>query len=171
MATTFELIKGETLTGSQASYTFSAIPSTYTDLCLKASARADSSYPQNAWAIKLNGLGTSIYSYTTLRGDGASATSSRNSTTEGWLDQLPAATATSNTFSNSELYIPNYTGSAQKPLSVFNAQENNSSTAYLSAIANLVNLTSAVTSITVYPLFSAQFVTGSSFYLYGIKNS
>ena len=41
MPNTYELIKGETLTGSAASYTFSAIPSTFSDLVLKVSARTD----------------------------------------------------------------------------------------------------------------------------------
>jgi hypothetical protein len=84
-----------------------------------------------------------------------------------------AGLATSNTFSSFELYIPNYGSSATKPFSSFTAHENNSTTAYLNAVAGLAAISSAVTSLSVLPNTSGtiNFVAGSSFHLYGIKNT
>jgi hypothetical protein len=42
MPSTYTLIKGETIGSSAASYTFTAIPSTFTDLVLRISVRSTS---------------------------------------------------------------------------------------------------------------------------------
>lgn len=85
---------------------------------------------------------------------------------------LIAIGATANTFSNGELYIPNYAGSANKPTSWFNAQENNTTTAYINSHANLWSNTSAITSITLTASVGTNEIkSGSSFYLYGISKN
>jgi hypothetical protein len=79
---------------------------------------------------------------------------------------------TANTFSNSEIYIPSYTISQNKPISGFFVTENNSTAADAASIntaAQLWRNTAAITSITFTA--GSNFVSGSSFYLYGIKNS
>ena len=78
------------------------------------------------------------------------------------------ATATANTFSNAELYIPSYTASQNKPASFFGAQEDNSTTANIFLLANLAQITATISSIGMVLNSSANFVSGSSFYLYGI---
>ena len=171
MATTYALIKGETLASSAASYTFSAIPSTYTDLIVRMSMRLSNASNQEYVQFRLNGNSSSLYSDTWIRGDGASASSSRDQDTYGWLEQTPGANATANTFGSTEMYIPSYLASQSKPLSVFNVAENNSSTAYMAPIASLFRSSTAITSISFHPGSSGNFVSGSSFYLYGIKNS
>jgi hypothetical protein len=172
MATTYELISSNTLGSSAASVTFSAIPSTYTDLVLKVSARNNDT-GTSYFRVSMNGDTASNYSRTTLVGTGSAVSSGRDSNvTYGFSAlYLPSSSNTSNTFSSSELYFPNYNSTASKPVNIYSTEENNSSTSYMISAAGLYRGTN-ITSITCDESFGGlQFVAGSSFYLYGIKNS
>jgi hypothetical protein len=173
MPSTYELIKGETIGSAAASYTFTAIPSTYTDLVVRISARgSDNAYDNDVMYITFNGTGGTAYSVTRLYANGASAFSNR-SLSQAQIDEgggVSGGLATSNTFSSFEMYVPNYTGTTQKPISIISLYENNGTTARMFADAALVNITSAFTSITL-DLLVGNFVSGSSFYLYGISKS
>ena len=173
MANTYTLISSNVLSSSAASVTFSAIPSTYTDLVVRMSVRLDAGGTEDSFWLRLNGLSTTIYSKTSVINSGGTVLSLRDSSaTQINLGDADAAGSTSNTFSSVEFYLPNYTGTTQKPSSVFYAQENNSSSVYqVGAIAGLTNITSAITSITLLSRSGVNLVSGSSFYLYGIKNS
>ena len=174
MANTYVLIASNTLSSSAASVTFSSIPGTYTDLVLKISARSDESGgSQNPIYMKLNNTSTgSLYSLTRIMGNGATVTSSRFTNRSSDLfyeDFINAGQNTANTFSNNEIYISNYTSTTSKTISVFGAQETNATTAYLTANASLFRNTSAITQISL--TCDANFVSGSSFFLYGVKSS
>ncbi len=80
MPNTYELIKGETLASSAASYTFSAIPSTYTDLVVRVSARGDAGGSSNYYTIVLNANTGNVYSSTRVFGNGSTASSDREVT-------------------------------------------------------------------------------------------
>jgi hypothetical protein len=168
MANTYILIKGETLASSAASYTFTAIPSTFTDLLIRSSLRWNGS-GYGSVDLRLNGSTTNDSSTELVAYDVTNAASSRYTTYS--FGGMSSGTDTSNTFSSNELYIPNYTGSTNKPTSLSAVTENNSSSfgTYITATANLWSNTSAVTSITL--VSGTTFQIGSSFYLYGIKNS
>ena len=174
MATTYTLIDSEVLTSSQASVTFSSIPATYTDLVLRVSARTDFGSLVDTIGIKFNGA-TTNYSDTNLQTNSSSGSGgSSRATGLAYINGFRAAdgsTATSSTFSSAEFYIPSYTASQAKPMSEFNVSENNDATAYISAVAGLWNNTAAITSIVLNSINSANFVSGSSFYLYGISNA
>jgi hypothetical protein len=170
---TYTLISSNVLSSSAASVTFSSIPADYTDLVLKISARSSVSSAQNTINMKFNNLSTSIYSVISLRGNGATVDSQiygPNATELSWATSIPAATSTSNTFNNMEIYIPSYTASQNKPVSAFIAQENNQTTAYIQTDASLFRSTNAITQIDI-DANSYNFVSGSSFYLYGISNA
>jgi hypothetical protein len=169
MPSSRQLIASQTLGTAGLSVTFSAIPGTYKDLILKVSARTAATVPTRTTRLRLNGLSTTIYSYTLIDGDGGSATSTRaSSTTESPL-LVNGNTSTANTFSNTEIYIPNYAGTTQKPIGTTYVGENNAATPMaLGAVASLVNLTSAVTSLVISN--TTNFSVGSSFYLYGLAN-
>lgn len=173
MANTYTLISSNVLASSAASVTFSAIPSTYTDLVLRISARSDNATTLDSIIYTVNGLSTSIYSYVYLRGSGTAASSALASASGSGLLAYGAdgATATASTFSNSELYVPNYTASQNKQLSWFGVQENNLAAANIAVSGNLTQTTSAISSITLSLNVGPNFVTGSSFYLYGIKSN
>ena len=173
MATTYTLIASNTLSSSAASVTFSAIPNTFTDLVLKLSTRTDvAGQAIKSITMTFNSIGGTAYSSTRLQGDGNSVASGRVSNAANAVIHFASegATATSNTFSNNEIYIPNYSGSTNKAISSISAQEDNITNAYLVAHAILLSDTSAINSITL-SVASDNFVSGSSFFLYGIKNS
>jgi hypothetical protein len=171
MATTYTLISSNVLSSSAASVTFSAIPSTYTDLVLRWSARLDTT--SSEVDLRFNSDSATNYSSTRIVGNGATASSLRISSANNlrFFESANYSTDTANTFNSMEIYIPSYTVSQNKPFSSFVGTETNATTAYLVAQANLWSNTAAITSIVLDPISSANFVAGSSFYLYGIKNS
>ena len=169
MPNTYQLISSNVLGSSAASVTFSAIPATFTDLVLRISTRVNYASVDGNILIRFNGDTASNYSYTFVYGNGSSAVSSRGSTTRiVGASATEGTSATSNTFASAEIYIPSYLVSQNKPISIDSATENNATEAYRGATAGLWRDTSAITSIN---LEGGDFVSGSSFYLYGIKNS
>ena len=173
MANTYTLISSNVLTSSAASVTFSSIPATYTDLVLRISARTDytGDYKNNI-DITVNGSATG-YSVTSLFGTGTTTGSNRASSTTRWgRSYSNTALTTSNTFNSLELYFSNYASSAYKVASGFGVTELNSATDnFVNAVANLWQDASVISSINLVDGSAANFVSGSSFYLYGIKNS
>ena len=149
MPSTYTLITGETIGSSAASYTFSAIPSTFTDLVVRVSGRYDSALVYGSIEMRLNSDSAGNYSQTTLYGTGSAAVSATGSAQSAAIfqRQIVGDSATSNTFSNSEIYIPSYTSSAKKPISGFGVGENNATAASLAVSANLWQGTAAITSI------------------------
>jgi hypothetical protein len=175
MAITYTLIASNTLGSSAASVTFSSIPNTYTDLVLRISWRTDASgvYSQTP-IVRFNGQtsGTN-YSNTYLNGSGTTASSGRYSSDFTWRPYLllTGSASTANTFANVELYIPNYLTSTNKPASLFGVSELNQTTNNtIGTNALLWSNTSAITSIKLEAP-TDNFVSGSSFFLYGIKNN
>ena len=180
MANTYTFIASNVLTTTAASVTFSSIPATYTDLVLRFSARSNAATVTDALGdIRINSDTTSLYSNTTVYGDGVSAASNR--TTSGTKIEcftVSAAGATSNTFGSVELYLPNYTSTSQnKALGANSAAESNATTAtawyWNGATAGLYRESAnAISSVEIALRSSgSSFVSGSSFYLYGIKKS
>ena len=167
MAATYTLIDKTTLTGTQATVSFTSINNSYTDLVLKISARSSYSNGYDQMRISFNGSSSS-FSTIYLLGTGSSAAS--GNTVPQLIGHADAATATANTFNNAEVYIPNYTSSNNKSFSADNVQEDNTSLALVSFTANLWSNTSAINQITL-SLEIGSYVSGSSFYLYGIKNN
>jgi hypothetical protein len=174
MPSTYTLISSNVLATSAASVTFSAIPSTYTDLVVRISARSTRAAISETLDLRINADSSTLYSYTYLYATGDPAGSFRRSSqTSLFISTMNAVDSTANTFTSAEIYIPSYTASQNKPLGSFGAFENRVSTIYeIDANAHLYRSTSAITSLTLSSaLGSSNFVAGSSFYLYGIKNS
>ena len=171
MPNTFELIASSTVgSGGAANIDFTSIPSTYTDLCLLVSARsARSGQLIDSLKITFNGSATG-YSSRYLAGDGATVSSYTGSSTSINEPLINAATSTSSTFSNWNVYIPNYAGSSNKSLSIDYVVENNATTGYDHLAAGLWSNSAAITQITLTPVFST-FAQYSTAYLYGVKNA
>jgi hypothetical protein len=168
MASTLVALQTVTVgAGGSASISFTSIPQTYTDLVIKASARSTDSGSQITCYTWINGDRSSIYKYIVLQGSGTAVGSASYTNSAIDIGQVSASSGTSNTFGNSEIYIPNYTGSTYKSLSIDTAQENNTSTAYLDLHAALYPKTDAVTSISISTLVG-NFVQYSTFTLYGV---
>jgi hypothetical protein len=156
--------------GGATEMDFTSIPSTYTDLIVKISARSNRSGANiDEVYVRLNG-NTGNFTNRYLQSAGTGTPSSNTGSYALWTGYTPAATATASTFSNSEIYISNYAGSNNKSLSIDTVQEDNITTAYISLHANLWNVSSAITSIRVYPLLGS-FVQYTTAYLYGVSNA
>jgi hypothetical protein len=162
---TMQVIQHQELASAQTSITFSSIPQTFTDLYLVVSLR--SSNGEGNTTLLFNGS-SSNYSHRNLEGTGSS-TSSSSSTTAGlrFAGRTDPNTYTANTFANNSIYIPNYTASVAKSVSVDSVQENNGTEAYQTLLAGLWNDTSAITSM-VIGNFGGGFAQYSSATLYGI---
>jgi hypothetical protein len=174
MPSTYTLISANTLGSSAASVAFSAIPSTYTDLVIRGSSRSSAANVRSDFYILPNSETTSstLGSRTTLRGFNGAAASARAANTFPFSNIFDdnGSSSTSNTFASWEIYLPSYTGSANKTFSSFGASEDNATnTVIVGVTAQQYRSSSAISSLTVTSL--STFVAGSSFYLYGISKS
>ena len=168
MATTYTLISSVTVgSGGAANMEFTGIPSIYTDLVVKITGRSSGSDTSIELSFNNNTSNrTTIY----LFGNGSSALSS-NSANMFITSSIVPSTSTASTFSNAELYIPNYAGSNNKSSSVDGVSENNATAANMALTANLWSNTAAITSIKLTPAGGSNFVQYSTAYLYGISNA
>jgi hypothetical protein len=166
---TFTLIQPAVVVGSggAASIDFTSIPSTYTDLVIKISARISTAGAASS-TIRFNGV-TTNYSSRYLIGAGTAGTSS-GSASSIFVDTPADSTYTANSFSNSEVYIPNYAGSTNKSLSVDIVNETNGTVVTQLLLAGLWSNTAAITSISILP-GAGSFVQHSTAYLYGVSNA
>ena len=171
MPSTFHKIASVTVgSGGAASIAFSSIPSTYTDLLLKVSARSTTGGGWSDASVTFNG-GTT-YSSRYLYGD-STAANSGNSASQIVTRGAAGNSTTANTFGNTDIYIPNYAGSTKKSVSIDDVTENNSgatNSAITHLLAGLSDSTTAINSVTL-TMGSGNFVQYSTATLYGIKNS
>jgi hypothetical protein len=146
---------------------FQNISQNYDDLVIKLSLRTNSSNFYEDIDMTFNGESArawrSLYYVPT-------SVASSNSTSFNIVAQAPGTSATSSTFNNAEIYIPNYKSTAVKSMSSDSVLESNSSTNYALLIAaNTITNGTAVNEITLFCAFNAfNFVQYSSATLYGI---
>jgi hypothetical protein len=167
---TFELIESYTATGTVSSITFGSggtIPQTYTDLVVLASYRGSGSLPYEITNVRFNGATTNLSSRTIEGGGSGSAASFTNPTI--YFGSGNGNTSTSNTFSNIQMYVPNYTSANFKSVSIEAVGETNATAIAMQLTAGLWSSTAAITSIQIVPANS--FLVNSTFYLYGVKNA
>jgi hypothetical protein len=149
-----------------SSVSFNNIPQTgYTDLKVVGSARSTtSSQVAEALLVTFNTGGT--YSSKYLQGVG-SGTPASGSFAQ-FAGQIADPGATTNTFSNFEIYIPNYTSSNQKSYLVDTVSENNATTGYTTLIAGLWSGTAAITTLSLSRNTGGNFAQYSTFSLYAL---
>lgn len=156
--------------GGVTSVTFSNISQAYADLKIVYSAR-DNNVSAEGMNFLFNGnrsttlrrlllIGGSVYSDTNIGNQ------------QGEAGYVNASNSNSAIFSDTEIYIPNYTGSQVKTYSVESAVENNSTTTNLIGMLAGANstTTSPITSITIAST-SNTISQYSTFYLYGIETN
>jgi hypothetical protein len=160
------LIEKRTLDSTVSSIEFTEIPQTYTDLMILSSTRATTDGVVGN--IRFNGDTGNNFTVRRLEGNGSSV-STGTSTTSSFQTRLAAASSyTTNTFSNHSLYLPNYTGSSQKSISIDVSIENNSTVGLNLIEAGVWTGTAPITSI-LYFSTGFEFTAGSTIFLYGIN--
>jgi len=172
---TYDSIATYTVSGSStASYTFSSIPSTYTDLVVIASVRSDTAANTTGFLCQVNSTTGNVYDGFYLRGDGSGGSSARynkfiNPTYAAPVGNMVANSATSGTFSNHIINWNNYSSSSiYKTFLARSNSNNNTGNAYVEEVVNMFFSTTAISSITFLPE-AGNFVAGSVISLYGIK--
>jgi hypothetical protein len=170
MPVTYKKIASVTVgSGGAASMSFTSIPATYTDLVFHISTRLDSASTANFHLLKFNTSSTN-FTARSLQGSGSAASSGSVTQGRGGLDQGTSYTA--NTFSSTQIYIPNYAGSTNKSYSVETVTENNATEAFSQLLAGLWSDTSAINAIEIYPDTSGRnYVQHTTATLYGISKS
>ena len=167
MALTYVAIATVTVgSGGAANIEFTSIPATYTDLLIKISARNETAGNSGIF-IQFNGS-TSNFTNKYLEANGSTVYSGSFAR---YLGTEVAAGQTANTFSNGEVYIPNYVGSNNKSFSADDVSENNATQAYATLTAGLWSNSSAITSIKLTLVGVEEFNQYSTATLYGIKNT
>lgn len=167
MSYTYSKIASVTI-GSTAtsSIDFLAIPQNYTDLLIKVSCRTNGTGQGNSFLIALNSYTTS-FTTKTLFGDSAIART--NSGTTGYGGVVDGTTETANTFSSTEIYIPNYTSNNYKIFSLESVSEDNAAlTPYQFLVAQLWSNVSPINYIKLTP-YVGSWVQHTVATLYGIK--
>lgn len=162
---TYTPIATTTLGSAASSYTFSSIPSTYTDLVLIVSATVSAG---SGGRIQFNSDTGSNYSNTQLSGTGTAASSSRDSSAVSARFTYEGSIGVGDANRNlSVIQIQNYANTTT--YKTFLARANRVTTG-LDAIVGMWRSTSAINSVTLFP-FGDNFSTGCTFTLYGIASA
>ena len=164
-SSTYTPIATTTLGSAAASYTFSSIPSTYTDIVLVASATPSTS--AYLGYIVLNGDSGSNYSETLLYGTGSVAGSNRESNrTKGYVGNWTTANATSSP-TVYQIHFQNYSNTTTYKTFISRSADAGTET---NAVVNLWRSTAAINSIG-FSVNSGNIAAGSTFTLYGIQSA
>ena len=150
--------------GGASAIEFNGIPQIYTDLCLKISTRGTDT--SGDLGIRFNGS-TSNFSRRVLRGSGSAASSTNAS--DNYIGGLEPSSYTASTFANTEIYIPNYTSSNNKSISVDSVTENNATEAFAFLVASLWSNSAPITGISLYAFSSGNIAQYSTATIYGIR--
>lgn len=160
-----------------ATMAFTSIPSTYTDLCIKISARSAVVDLTTYIDMTINGDTGAYYDHKNVSGmyNSTVTTQTFSSQNSFYLYQISASTATASTFSSNEVYIPNYTSTVNKSISVDGTAESNTAAGSNRATALSAGLyhpasNVAITSITLTGN-GGNFAQYSTATLYGISKS
>ena len=167
MPKTYEPIATQTLGSAASSVTFSSISGAYTDLILVMNVGG--SVSGNAMNITFNSDTSANYSDTGLWGTGSSAASGRHSNATNAALSIGVGVSTSASDTQTIVQIQNYSNSTT--YKTYLARTGNTAGSYpgTEAIVGLWRSTSAITTVSV--ACGANWVTGSTFTLYGVKNA
>ena len=157
---TYTPIATTTLGSAAASYTFSSIPSTYTDLMLVSSVKSNGT--GDDLRIVLNTSGNANYSFTQLYGNGSTASSNRGSNeTAGLIGGVNASGG------NLETVITQFQGYSNGTTFTTWLSRSNQAGSYVNAIVGLWRYVDVINSIEI-KCPSNNLAAGSTFTLYGI---
>jgi hypothetical protein len=148
---------------------FTNIPQVYQDLLIVTYARGTVASILENLVCYPNGItGTSNASDTSLIGDGSSATSSRYSNAYNTWGVIPSASATSGIFGATETHILNYSNTTTYKTFLTRSAADLNGSGKTTLNVSLWRATAAITSLSIYAA-SANFATGTSINLYGIR--
>ena len=160
--------------GGVSNIQFSNIPLIYDDLLIKLSSRTNLNGLADGLILTINGSTAGIVTTKTIQGNGSAASAFGSpSGSDVYAGDTDGATATSNTFGSTEIYITNYKSSKNKSFSTDHVMENNATTAYAQLTAGLWSSTAPITTIKIGTGLAgvSSFVQHTTATLYGIRKS
>jgi len=167
--TTYEPIQTQTLSSATNTVTFSSIPQTYTDLVLVFNGGGSATSGENI-VLQFNGDTGTNYSCTVLAGNGSAAASYRESNYTAV--RASYASAFYNTLTNTTVVqIMNYTNATTYKTVLSRSGIANGTFAATEAIVSLWRATPAAITSIVAKATVGNFLSGSTFTLYGISNA
>lgn len=156
---TYTKISDTTLVGA-STFSYVSIPATYDEIMIKMQLRSDND-ANNDVLLKLNGsAGPSAITY-------GGAVPSGATFTDGTVGYITYPSAAANSFMDVTLNVPFYTSSHLKNAFTRWGGENATTDSQGIGVFTL-NSTAVITSISLSPSSTAQFVAGSRFIVYGI---
>lgn len=170
----YELIERITVgSGGSSSVTFSSIPQTYRHLQLRAAAKTNRSDNQDIICMRYNSDTGSNYAYHILYGNGSSAGADSNTSTgTPWSGIIAGQTDAANMFGAVITDILDYARTDRyKTMRSLNGTDQNSTAGRIYFSSNLWQSTSAISTLTVTPVYGTSFSQYSNFALYGIKGA
>lgn len=166
MPSTYEPLSTTTLSSSQASITFNP-STTYTDLIIVANYLVTSA--GYGLTYRFNSDGGSTYSYSYITGSGSTVSSAGAAATFN-AGTAAVGALTSTEYTVTYIHIFNYYNSNVRKASLVRSGANTGSYPGTEIIVNLWSSLSQITSIELKAgNGAANFASGSSFTLYGIK--
>jgi hypothetical protein len=167
MPVTYEPIATYTVSGgSPATFNFTSIPATYTDLRIVTTVASTAT---SNFYLRINADSSSLYSWTRVSGDGSTASSTRTTNQTIW--QLNNSSIDSTLPEQFTIDIFDYAGSTFKTALWTSSQDNNGS-GTTSNYVGLYRSTTAITSLSLQALNPVDvYNDGSIATLYGIKNA
>jgi hypothetical protein len=167
----YELINTQVLSSAAASVTFSSLPTVYSHLQIRYSARGDAGVSNTTFLVRFNGDTATNYSQHWFYGNNAAVTYGTGSAQTGiGLITYAANSATASHFTGGVVTIPNYQSTTNnKTLQVSTVTQSTGGPIMVAGQGGGAwYSTAAVTSLTLVS-GTGNFNTNSRFSLYGIK--
>lgn len=164
---TYVALDKVTVGTATATVQFTSIPQGYTDLILVNNSKASTTGTGAAISIQCNSDTGSNYSQTSVQGDGTSAISERYSNTNA-LDggRITTSNASNTNWGMGITHFQNYSNTTTNKTILTRSSVSNEAWPVYAAVSMWRN-TAAITSLTI--TCGSNFVSGSTFSLYGIK--
>jgi hypothetical protein len=165
MANSHVLIQSQTLGSAAATVTFNSIPGTYRDLFLVM--QVGCSAAGNVLYVRVNGDTASTIPSVFMGGigSGSGSSSTDSGTNRGFMGGFVLAGAPTGLTGNVQMSIFDYASTDKQKTSLSRANDAGSTT---EAVTTRWPSTSAITSLVAFWNGGTNFITGSTFALYGV---
>ncbi len=164
---TMQLVSTATVSlaaGNNGGVTFTSIPQDATDLLVIISGRSNDTTTSPMY-LEFQGS-TTGYSYKTLLGSGSAASSTSGSS--AYIGNLVPSSYSSGVFSNTTVYVANYSGNKNKTWVSDSVQENNATASNQVLITGTWAITAQIYTLRIYPGGSTLFANNTTISLYKI---
>ena len=154
---------------ANGSANFANIPQTYQDLYVVSQLRGVNANTVEYFFSYFNSVTTAIYSYTSIQGDGASASSSKTNigNTSFFIGTGPGGNSTSGVFASLEMWIPNYANTSTYKTIIYRIAGDQNGSGESRVGVGLFSSTAAVSAVNVFG--GNGTASGTTHNLYGIR--